>query len=240
MRLTLPRAMVLSLVVHTTVLGWLGNRWSPGGRVHEPAVSDGAVEVLLFEWEESERPVSSLDAAAVTAAARPPTRASGDVPLPAITAVRRLPPEPTPRSDGARAHAPPQSARTVRGAHGPERAPGKKKKGAPLLAKATAGPAPAAEAEGRDAEPLACLRCVQPDYPLAARRNGWAGRVEIDVEVDPRGIPRRAEVRASSGHLVLDRAATSAALRSRFAPRRQTSAPVPARGRIAYRFRLVE
>jgi protein TonB len=50
-------------------------------------------------------------------------------------------------------------------------------------------------------------------YPLAARRQGLSGTVEIDVTIDADGRVRAAEVVASSSHSVLDEAATDAVKR---------------------------
>ena len=50
-------------------------------------------------------------------------------------------------------------------------------------------------------------------YPLAARRQGLSGTVEIDVTIDADGRVRSAEVVASSSHSVLDEAAADAVKR---------------------------
>jgi TonB family protein len=47
-------------------------------------------------------------------------------------------------------------------------------------------------------------------YPLAARRQGLAGRVELDVLVEPGGRVTGVEIHASSSHGVLDEAGIAA------------------------------
>jgi protein TonB len=47
-------------------------------------------------------------------------------------------------------------------------------------------------------------------YPLAARRRGLAGRVEIEVILEPTGRVRDVTVVASSSHSLLDEAAVEA------------------------------
>ncbi|MBI1725735.1 MAG: energy transducer TonB [Candidatus Rokubacteria bacterium] len=47
-------------------------------------------------------------------------------------------------------------------------------------------------------------------YPLAARRRGLAGRVEIELLLEPSGRVRDVAVVASSSHVFLDEAAVEA------------------------------
>jgi len=47
-------------------------------------------------------------------------------------------------------------------------------------------------------------------YPLAARRRGLSGTVELEVLIDPAGKVRRVEVSSSSSHALLDEAAVDA------------------------------
>jgi len=46
-----------------------------------------------------------------------------------------------------------------------------------------------------------------PEYPTAARRNGYQGTVTIDIKVDQNGVIQSAEVFKSSGFSILDNAA---------------------------------
>jgi TonB family protein len=61
-----------------------------------------------------------------------------------------------------------------------------------------------------------------PDsYPAEAQRQGWEGRSNVAVQVDPDGIPTGCEVVASSGHAVLDEATCRIVVRRvRFDPAR--------------------
>ena len=47
-------------------------------------------------------------------------------------------------------------------------------------------------------------------YPLAARRRGLAGRVEVELLLDPSGRVRDLAVVSSSSHMLLDEAAVEA------------------------------
>jgi len=47
-------------------------------------------------------------------------------------------------------------------------------------------------------------------YPLAARRRGLTGRVEVDVLLEPTGRVRDVTIAASSSHAMLDEAAIEA------------------------------
>jgi len=47
-------------------------------------------------------------------------------------------------------------------------------------------------------------------YPLAARRQGLTGRVEVDVLLEPTGRVRDVTITASSSHTMLDEAAIEA------------------------------
>lgn len=76
-------------------------------------------------------------------------------------------------------------------------------------------------------------------YPGMALRRGWEGEVLLRLEVDVRGVPQRAEIRRSSGHRELDRAAERYALQKlRFHPARIDGRAVPARADIPVRFTL--
>ena len=48
------------------------------------------------------------------------------------------------------------------------------------------------------------------EYPLAARKRGLSGQVELEVEVEPSGRVRSLRVVSSSSHEVLDEAALDA------------------------------
>lgn len=81
-----------------------------------------------------------------------------------------------------------------------------------------------------------CLYCPKPDYPRVARLRGWEGTADVEVLVARDGSVRDAQIHRSSGHAVLDDAAVSVALESRFKLPDANREPV--RGLIAYGFRL--
>lgn len=74
----------------------------------------------------------------------------------------------------------------------------------------------------------AYLRNPPPEYPLASKRRGEQGRVMLHVHVTADGAADRVEVRTSSGHERLDRAALEAVRHWRFVPARQGDQPVAA------------
>ena len=86
--------------------------------------------------------------------------------------------------------------------------------------------------EPRPAEP------VSPVYPVAARRRGLEGAVRCRILVDGAGAVASAEVIASSGHRLLDRAATRALLSTLFEPAREGGRVVPGETTITVRFVL--
>jgi len=48
------------------------------------------------------------------------------------------------------------------------------------------------------------------EYPLAARKRGLSGQVELEVELEPSGRVRSLRVVSSSSHEILDEAAVDA------------------------------
>jgi protein TonB len=80
----------------------------------------------------------------------------------------------------------------------------------------------------------------KPDYPLEARRRRWQGDVVLRVSVSPAGRPEAIEMLSSSGHAVLDAAATTAVSSWRFDPATRGGAPVRAPVDVPIRFRLQE
>jgi TonB family protein len=89
-------------------------------------------------------------------------------------------------------------------------------------------------------------RLAQPDYllnpapmyPLLARRNGWEGTTVLRVEVTPRGTAAEVALVQSSGHSVLDEAATAAVRNWRFRPARVDNEPVKSAVDVPVRFLL--
>ncbi|HKQ30097.1 MAG TPA: TonB family protein [Burkholderiales bacterium] len=74
----------------------------------------------------------------------------------------------------------------------------------------------------------AYLNNPEPAYPSLSRRLGEQGRVWLRVFVNPDGSAREVQVRTSSGHVRLDRAAKQAAERWKFVPARNGSVAVGA------------
>lgn len=62
------------------------------------------------------------------------------------------------------------------------------------------------------------LEQQQPAYPRQARRRGLEGRVLLRAQVDAQGLVAAVKVIASSGHAILDQAASENVRLWRFAP----------------------
>jgi len=74
----------------------------------------------------------------------------------------------------------------------------------------------------------AYLNNPAPAYPTISRRQGQQGKVVLRVFVNAGGAADKVEVRTSSGHATLDRAALDAVRSWRFVPARQGDLPVAA------------
>jgi len=72
------------------------------------------------------------------------------------------------------------------------------------------------------------LRNPPPAYPTLSRRIGEQGRVVLRVLVSAAGSPQAVEIRESSGHPRLDRAAREAVERWRFVPAKRGDQPIAA------------
>jgi len=103
----------------------------------------------------------------------------------------------------------------------PDRAqstPSQTREAAPAAAPAPARPVAAVVPPRFDA---AYLNNPAPSYPVAARRRGEGGRVQLRVLVTAAGHASRVEVSSSSGSALLDAAAKEAVERWRFVPARR-------------------
>jgi protein TonB len=78
----------------------------------------------------------------------------------------------------------------------------------------------------------------QPQYPDSARREGKEGRVLLRVLVDEDGRTKAIEVNQSSGHDMLDRAATEAIKKWRFVPARAGGKPIETWVKVPIEFQL--
>lgn len=87
---------------------------------------------------------------------------------------------------------------------------------------APAPPAPIVQAR----EGANYLKNPRPSYPGLARRQGWEGTSMLRVQVGANGRPTSIQVQRSSGHEVLDNAATDAVKSWTFAPATQGGQPV--------------
>lgn len=74
----------------------------------------------------------------------------------------------------------------------------------------------------------------KPDYPSAAKRNGAAGTVIVEVLIDESG--KVISARPISGPPVLQSAAVQAARRAKFSPTTLSGQPVQVVGTITYSF----
>jgi protein TonB len=78
----------------------------------------------------------------------------------------------------------------------------------------------------------------RPHYPESARREGKEGRVLLRVLIDDEGRTKAVEVTASSGHDMLDHAATEAIKKWRFMPARAGGKPVETWVKVPIDFQL--
>jgi TonB family protein len=74
---------------------------------------------------------------------------------------------------------------------------------------------------------------VEPDYPMLARNLGQTGTVHIQVAIDPTGAVVNAKIARSSGSVILDGAALTAAQKTQYAPQIFRCEAVP--GTFTYR-----
>ncbi|HEV2548261.1 MAG TPA: energy transducer TonB [Stellaceae bacterium] len=78
----------------------------------------------------------------------------------------------------------------------------------------------------------------KPDYPAAARMHGLQGRVLLHIEIAADGTPANVSVEASSGHVILDRAAMTTVRNWRFHPALRDGVPVESARDLPVDFRL--
>ena len=103
-----------------------------------------------------------------------------------------------------------------------------------------ATPMLASQGAARDSGPAVPVAGANapPAYPGVARRSGWAGKVLLDVRIDPAGKVTTLTVATSSGHRVLDDAAVAAVRGWRFTPARIGGVALGSRVRVPVEFRL--
>ena len=107
----------------------------------------------------------------------------------------------------------------------------------------TPGPPPREQAPPQASQPRSTgVRYGQnpaPAYPSEARRRGWEGTVLLMVEVLENGRPDRVTIKESSGHTVLDEAASGAVRRWMFVPAHQNGIPVRSVAEVPIVFSLL-
>jgi len=103
-----------------------------------------------------------------------------------------------------------------------------------------AGPAPEGPEMGLNAQVLTALylRNPKPGYPAASRRLGEQGTVVLRVFVTVAGEAKRVELKSTSGHRRLDRAALESVQRWKFVPAKRDDKPVDAWVLMPIRFSL--
>lgn len=74
----------------------------------------------------------------------------------------------------------------------------------------------------------AYLNNPRPAYPAMSRRLGEEGRVEVEVQVQPDGLPSKVSLKRSSGYERLDSAALEAIKRWKFVPAKRNGEAVAA------------
>jgi protein TonB len=108
---------------------------------------------------------------------------------------------------------------------------------APGLATAPAK-ARVTETDNLNGAPARARETPQPQAPDSARREGKEGRVLLRVLVDEDGRTKAIEVNQSSGHDMLDRAATEAIKKWRFVPARAGGKPIETWVKVPIEFQL--
>lgn len=81
---------------------------------------------------------------------------------------------------------------------------------------------------------------VQPDYPVAAQRQGIEGRVLLEIIVNPDGSVREAKVIESTPRGMFDAAAKRAVMRWKFKPKVVDGVPMAQRGTQPIDFTLAK
>ncbi len=110
---------------------------------------------------------------------------------------------------------------------------------APAPAPVAAPAAPASAARGPvTVSGVEYLSPPKVDYPISARRAGLEGKVLLRLLIDEKGLPQRADVQQSSGHVRLDEAARAAAMRALFKPHVEDGQPMPVYALVPISFSL--
>ncbi|MBW1800603.1 MAG: energy transducer TonB [Deltaproteobacteria bacterium] len=115
----------------------------------------------------------------------------------------------------------------------------------PVEEKGPSGPTPDTAKKTSAQKPLPLVEAVpdykknpKPKYPRIARRRGYEGTVVIEVLVDREGKVEDLKLFQSSGHQVLDKAATTSVRRWVFEPGKKGNEHVAMWVKVPVRFRL--
>ena len=82
------------------------------------------------------------------------------------------------------------------------------------------------------------LRCPQPRYPSAARRQGWEGTTVLRVQIQTDGLPGTIEIVQSAGYRELDDAAVQAVRAAQFVPAHRDGVQIVSWVEVPVTFRL--
>ncbi|CAG0989853.1 hypothetical protein MTYP_02224 [Methylophilaceae bacterium] len=82
------------------------------------------------------------------------------------------------------------------------------------------------------------LQNPAPEYPAAAQRQGWEGKVVLRVRVLANGTASSVEIKQSSGRKILDQAAVKAVKGWLFSPSKRGNTPIDGWATVPIEFRL--
>jgi protein TonB len=226
------RALLLALALHVLLgvaIGLVVDRIiSPS--VELPSLDLSAVELSLSD---EEKPDASAQVLPPSAPAEP-VAAAPSLPPPSVQDAMAEPPAP----DGVKLSDPPAESAPemiLPEVRKDERAKEEIKEAAPKTPAAEAAPRQARIEEPKKPE---LKRRIKPVYPESSLRKKEKGVVELDIEVDVRGVAVSLSVAVSSGFPALDAAALKAAAKAEFNPATSQGKPVASRVRLPIVFSL--
>jgi protein TonB len=225
------RALLLALAVHALLGAAMGLVVGRFARIEElPSLDLSAVELSLADEELPDAAAQVLPPSAPSE----PAAAAPSLPPPPVRDAMAEPPAP----GGVKlADPPPESApeMALPEARGDSRAENEKEKAAPKDTAAKAAPRQARVEESKRPE---LKRRIKPVYPESSLRKKEKGVVELDIEVDVRGVAVSLSVAVSSGFPALDAAALKAAAKAEFKPATSQGRPVASHVRLPIVFSL--
>lgn len=230
-------AATVSAAVHLSA-GLALYDWNPN---LQPTLADREIRVALVN---APAPVVSQTPRTLSPPVAMPAESAGEsAPNEEAASVPAAPkaiprPAPTRQATPVRAVAPPAAPKPTQKPAVPPRQQMAKASVSPMKPTASASSRPAITEPVFAAPSLAGLSNPKPPYPLMARRRGLEGEVLLSVQVRADGRVASVEVKQSSGHPILDRAALKTLSRWRFVPARQGEQPVSASIEVPIRFQL--